>query len=310
MTLLVEKMHGNLCPKPLMSVAHTVSMERLTSVKFRHAQLMSLQRFSTHAVRASARGKSEQVVQEVMELRAELEMARQEASAVPQLQAEIRARTAAMENLQIQLDKVEAIRAEELAASGSRFRQLEAALSEAEKEISEARNEASVALHKSEQLRQAALDELKASAELLERVNMLLKSFQKSEVPSAAASEASITESDVEGLLDVLEAAQHENASLRKQLTALAAAGDESASASGELGEALSKELVAARAAAAEAKAEVEGLKKRLSILEADNGDNKDLIDTAARQAAIAEGVALLHSTLDMTLKSTTPESI
>jgi hypothetical protein len=65
-------------------------------------------------------------------LRAELDVAKQQAAAGAQLRAEVDARTAAMANLQAQLEQVEALRAEELKSAVARFEELENALSLAE----------------------------------------------------------------------------------------------------------------------------------------------------------------------------------
>lgn len=82
-------------------------------------------------------------------LRAELDVAKQQAAAAAQLRAEVDARTAAMANLQAQLEQVEALRAEELKSAVARFAELENALSLAENSINTANtdkeNEAKIA---------------------------------------------------------------------------------------------------------------------------------------------------------------------
>lgn len=262
-----------------------------------------------HAVRANARGKNDLENEEIAALHSELAMARKEAATVPQLQAEIRARTAAMENLQAQLDKTEALRAEELASSGSRFRQLEAALTDAEREVAEARTEASAAIARAEELRSIAIEEVNHATELLQQAEEVMKKIGGFHSEPTGISEAMLTESDAEALLDALEVAQEENASLRQQLAMLAAAGNSESSASGELAEALTRELAAARAAASEAKAEVEALKCKLRSIKGESSENMQIADDIDKKAAIVEGLALLRSTLDLALPTVTDDN-
>jgi chromosome segregation ATPase len=308
---LAGKTLGKACQRPKTSPAPIAAMGRPISRRCRPALPTNQRRSSIRVARASGPGRSEEAP--MAALKAELEVARQEAAAAAQLRAEVDARTAAMMNLQSQLDKVEALRAHELAAAGERFKHLEAALTEAEAEVETARQEASEAIARAEALRVAASEEAKAAGELLMRAEQLVAARESlvrtsSSMEKSPANESGLTEQDVESLLDELEAAQEDAAALRKQLAALSTAEDGGAKAAGELGEALAKQLAEARAAQAAARAEAEGLKARVSMLER-QGVPAEKVELAEREAALAEGKALLQSLLLLEPSPASPSS-
>jgi chromosome segregation ATPase len=290
------------------------------------------------------------------QINASSEIERQEALTVDQLREEVKARTAAMSNLELQLQRLETLRNEELTAAMDRFKDLERALAEAEASLDteaarvadlearimeleadlenaaasadvlreklygaqSAEKEAREVAHKAEQdaeaARSLAASELvaceamvKKAEELSTAVERRLKEVEMAidirededslgaqleggdhdthggeEEDSIPEAKIRLSEEDAEALLDELdmlrgelaaemqesEAAAIQVEQLKEQLAALAVLGEDGASVLNGVGKTMASELSAARASAARALAEAEGLRAQIATLE------------------------------------------
>lgn len=349
----------------------------------------------------------------IRQLNASSELERQEALTVDQLREEVKARTAAMSNLESQLQRLETLRNEELKAAMDRFKDLERALAEAEASLDaeaarvahlearilelegdletaaasadvlreklhgaqsaekEAREVARKAEKDAEDARTLAASELAAceamvqkaeelSAAVEQRLTQALSDMQsKSEQgPSQAngqrkykdnegegrdemlSGKIRLSEEDAEALLDELdmlrgelaaemqesEAAAIQVEQLKQQLAALAILGEDGATVMNGVGKTMASELSAARASAARASSQVEGLKAQVALLEEQleaarvrekekAGGKGELALALARiheleqtvtqrEAAIAEGKSFLENVLQQHLNA------
>ena len=186
----------------------------------------------------------------------------------------------------------------DLEAASNATLALQGALHAAQRAEREARDAALKAQQEAEAVHTAASAELEACEDLIRQAEALAAAVEERLLAPASTPQftdasnygaAGLSEADAEALLDELEllrgelaaeleeseaaavrleAAEADAAVLREQLAALATAGEDGAAAMGGFGQTVVGEMAAAKAAAAAARAEADGLRARMVVLE------------------------------------------